>query len=80
MHRGAKPTYTALEGYIYAKVLAEGLRRAGNNPTREGLIQSLATIHSWDLGGFTVDFAPSKRDGSNYVELTVIGKGGKVLQ
>jgi ABC-type branched-subunit amino acid transport system substrate-binding protein len=77
---GSKPSYTALEGYIYAKVLIEGLTRAGANPTRDNLIQALASIHSWDMGGFTVDFGPRKRDGSSYVELTVIGKGGKVLQ
>lgn len=78
--QGAKPSYTALEGYIYAKVLVEGLKRAGAAPTREGVIEALSTIHTWDMGGFTVDFGPNKRDGSNYVELTVIGKGGKVLQ
>jgi ABC-type branched-subunit amino acid transport system substrate-binding protein len=77
---GAKPSYTALEGYIYGKVLVEGLRRAGPNPTRSGLIQALSSISAWDMGGYVVDFGPNRRGGSQYVELTVIGKGGKVLQ
>ena len=32
---GAKPNYTSFEGYIAARVLVEGLRRAGKNSSRE---------------------------------------------
>ena len=29
------PSYSSIEGFIAAKVLVEGLRRAGKQPTRE---------------------------------------------
>ncbi|HTF15294.1 MAG TPA: ABC transporter substrate-binding protein, partial [Burkholderiales bacterium] len=37
-------SFTSLEGYIGAKVLVEGIRRAGANPTREGLLRTLDSL------------------------------------
>jgi ABC-type branched-subunit amino acid transport system substrate-binding protein len=69
-----KIDYTSLEGYLAAKVFAEGLRRAGGSPTREGLINALETINpsSYDLGGFDVDFSARSHSGSKYVDETMI--------
>ena len=39
-------------GYLTAKVLVEGLERAGKNPTRKRLIKGLETLKNWDSGGF----------------------------
>jgi len=39
-------------GYITAKVLVEGLKRAGKNLTRERLINGLETLNKWDSGAF----------------------------
>jgi ABC-type branched-subunit amino acid transport system substrate-binding protein len=74
-----KPNYsfTSLEAYIGAKVLVEGIRRAGPNPTREGLLKALDTMHNFDVGGYLVDFSVQNHNGSNYVELTAIGKAGR---
>jgi hypothetical protein len=33
-----------------------------------------------DVGGFTVSFSPTSRSGSQFVELTIIGRGGKFLR
>jgi hypothetical protein len=35
---------------------------------------------SLDLGGFRVSYSPNSRLGSRYVELTVVGPGGKILK
>lgn len=48
---GAKPNYTSLEGYVAARVLAEGLKRAGSNPTAERLMAALEDMPKLDLGG-----------------------------
>jgi ABC-type branched-subunit amino acid transport system substrate-binding protein len=71
---GAKVDYTSLEGYIAAKVFAEGLRRAGPNLSREGLISALETINpsSYDVGGFDVDFSAKSHSGSKFVDETMI--------
>jgi hypothetical protein len=33
-----------------------------------------------DLGGFRVAFSASNRQGSRFVEMTVVGPGGKILK
>ena len=72
-----KYSFTSLEGYIAAKVLVEGLKRAGKSPTRESLVDGLAAMGKVDLGGFTVNYTPTNHNGSNYVDLTIISRGGK---
>jgi len=72
--------FSSLEGYMAAKVFVEGLRRAGAQPTREGFINALETLRGFDLGGFIVNYAPGDHNGSKFVELTVIGKEGKILR
>jgi branched-chain amino acid transport system substrate-binding protein len=71
---GKKIDYSSLEGYIAAKVFAEGMRRAGANPTRESFISALETINptNFDLGGFDVDFSSRSHSGSKFVDETMI--------
>jgi len=73
-----EPNYSSIEGYIAAKTLVEGLRRAGNNPTAEALVASLESLHDLNLGGFFVDFNPQKHTGSKFVELTILTGDGHV--
>lgn len=72
-------TYTTLEGFISAKVLVEGLRRAGPQPTREKLTTALESLRNYDAGGYVIDFGPGKRQGSHFAEVTILGSGGKLL-
>ena len=69
-------SFTSLEGFIAAKVLVEGLRRAGRDLTREKLVAALETMNDFDVGGFTVTYTPGDHGGSRYVELTAIGRDG----
>lgn len=75
-----EPNYGSMEGYVAARIVSEGLRRAGNNPTPESLITGLESLRELNLGGFHVDFSPQKHIGSKYVDLTILGAGGKVLR
>jgi ABC-type branched-subunit amino acid transport system substrate-binding protein len=70
-------SFTSLESYIGAKVLAEALKRAGPKPTRESFMQALDGLKSYDAGGYLVSFAPNNHNGSSFVELTIIGQGLK---
>ncbi|MBK7263884.1 MAG: ABC transporter substrate-binding protein [Rubrivivax sp.] len=72
------PNYSSMEGYVAARVFAEGLRRAGRSVTRESLVAALESLQRFDLGGFTVDFNPRDHTGSNYVDLTMLTGDGKV--
>jgi ABC-type branched-subunit amino acid transport system substrate-binding protein len=72
--------FSALEGFLTAKVMVEGLRRAGRNPTREGLVDALEKMSDVDLGGFYVGYSPQNRAGSKFVDLTIISRDGKFLR
>jgi branched-chain amino acid transport system substrate-binding protein len=72
--------YTSFEEFLGAKVLVEGLRRAGPNPTRAKVIEALESMAAFDLGGVTVGYSPQNRVGSRYVEVTVIGSSGRLLK
>jgi ABC-type branched-subunit amino acid transport system substrate-binding protein len=68
--------YSSMEGYLAAKVLAEGLRRG--KPTREGVVAGLESIASEDFGGFMVTFSPTDHVASKFVELSMLTADGKV--
>jgi ABC-type branched-subunit amino acid transport system substrate-binding protein len=70
---------STLEGYIAARVTAEALRRAGTGVSREGLILALDKIDSLDLGGLRIGFGAGNRIGGNFVDVAVIGTGGRML-
>jgi branched-chain amino acid transport system substrate-binding protein len=72
--------YTSFEEFLGAKVLVEGLRRAGPNPTRAGVIKGLESLHEFDLGGVRVNYGPQNRVGSKLVDITVIDSSGKLLK
>lgn len=72
--------YTSFEEFVGAKVLVEGLRRAGPSPTRAKVVKALESMDSYDTGGITIRYSPANRMGSRYVEVTVIGSTGKLLK
>ena len=72
--------YTSFEQFLGAKVLVEALRRAGPAPTRAKVLKALETLGPYDLGGITVNFSPNNRVGSRYVEVTVIGRSGRLMK
>lgn len=73
-----KPNYSGIEGYINAKVLVEGLRRAGPNPTRDTLVSALESIQTASFGGFNVNFGPHDHMGSSFVDLSMLTEDGRV--
>ena len=74
----AQPNYSSMEGYLAAKVLAEGLKRAGRNPSHEALVSGLESIQKMDFGGFIVEFGPKDHVASRFVDLSMLTEDGKV--
>lgn len=70
-------TPAMLEGYAGAKVLVEGLRRAGPHPTRAKLQQALDSFRKVDIGGLEVTYGPNDHSGLDYADLSIIGQDGK---
>lgn len=62
-------------GYQSAVTLVEGLKRAGKNLTREGIIKAFETFKNYDNGLFApTTFSPNNRTGSKAVKVyRVIG-------
>jgi ABC-type branched-subunit amino acid transport system substrate-binding protein len=73
-------TFSTVEGFVAAKVFAEGLRRAGRDLTREKFIAALEKMDNADVGGFYVSFSPKNHNASKFVDLTIIGRDGKFLR
>lgn len=69
-----------VEGYMFARALVEGLKAAGKNPSREGLIQAYEGMREKDLGGLKLRYSPTDHNGSDLVEITMIGRGGKLVR
>jgi branched-chain amino acid transport system substrate-binding protein len=73
----AQPNYSSMEGYVAAKVFAEGLRRAGGNPSRDSLETGLESMQGLSFGGFNVGFGPREHVASHFVDLSMLtGDGG----
>ena len=70
----------AMEGFAAAKVLVEGLRRAGRNLTRASLVSALESIRNFDLGGVTLSYGPQDRTGAEFVEMSIIDARGEFPQ
>jgi len=77
---GELVNYTSFEQFLGAKVLVEGLRRAGPQPTRAQVVKALESMGRFDLGGTLVGYSADNRVGSRYVEVTVIGSSGRLLK
>lgn len=69
---------TQLEACFAAKVLTEGMKRAKKPLTSRSLIDALANLGTYDLGGYKVSFAPGAQHGSKYVELDMVTREGKL--
>lgn len=66
-----------LEGYAAAKVLTEGLRRAGPQPTRDKLRDALESLRRYDLGGLELTYGPDDHTGLDFADLSIIDAAGK---
>ncbi|WP_424192473.1 ABC transporter substrate-binding protein [Ampullimonas aquatilis] len=72
------PSYYTLEGFVNAKLIVDALKKLGRDITRAKYIAALEGTH--DLGGFVLKYEGKNRSGTKFVEMTVVGKNGKVLR
>ena len=58
------PSAFAAAGFIAGEVFCEGLKRAGKNPTREGLIAAMESLRDWDgIMAKGISYTPEFRSG-----------------
>ncbi|KQO27135.1 ABC transporter substrate-binding protein [Acidovorax sp. Leaf78] len=70
-------TPAMVEGFVTAKVLVEGLKRAGPKPDRAKLQAGLEGIKKWDLGGLELSYSPTDHSGLDFSDLSIIGSDGR---
>jgi ABC-type branched-subunit amino acid transport system substrate-binding protein len=69
-------SFLGFESYINAKVLVEGLKRAGKDLTRPKFVSALESMKTLNLGGgFELGFSKESHQGSHFVDLTIISPG-----
>ncbi len=74
------PNFVSLEGYINAKVLVEGLKRAGKDLTKDKFIKAIESIKNYDLGiQSNLTFNKNDHQGLDRVYFTRIMDGKLVL-
>jgi branched-chain amino acid transport system substrate-binding protein len=71
--------FSAIEGFLVAKVFVEGLKRTGKDLNRERFIDAMEKMNDVDVGGFVVSYSPKNHAGSKFVDLTIIARDGKFL-
>ncbi|HET7764578.1 MAG TPA: ABC transporter substrate-binding protein [Burkholderiales bacterium] len=72
------PSHFNLEGYLAAKILVEAIHRS-KDASSAGVIRGLEMLHDWDMGGYVVDFSPSKHNGSRFVDMSIISGAGELI-
>jgi ABC-type branched-subunit amino acid transport system substrate-binding protein len=71
-----QPNFVGFEGFINARVLVEGLQRAGADLTREGFINAIESIHDLSLGlDINMAFSASDHQGLDRVYFTQLENG-----
>jgi ABC-type branched-subunit amino acid transport system substrate-binding protein len=69
-----------IEGFAAAKVLVEGLRRAGPKPTSMRLRDALESLQKFDIGGLEISYSATDHSGLEFSDLSIIGSDGKFMR
>jgi len=77
---GVHLNHVLIEGYVGAKVLVEGLRRAGPGATRKKLRYSLEQMRNYVLGELLISYSPNDHVGTGFVDINIISSSGKLLK
>ena len=70
---------TQLEACLGAKILTEGIRRAKKPVNAKSVLEALANLGTYDLGGFSVTFDGGAQHGSQFVDLARVTIDGRLL-
>jgi ABC-type branched-subunit amino acid transport system substrate-binding protein len=76
--KGTTANFSSMEGYVAARVLVDGLKRAGAKPSRESLITGLESLSGQSVAGFAVSFSADDHVASRFVEMSMLTGDGRV--
>jgi branched-chain amino acid transport system substrate-binding protein len=74
----AVPSASQFEGFVHAKLLVEGLRRAGPSLTTKSFTRAMEGAGDISFGRFIAKYSPLSHNGSTYVELAILDNQGQL--
>ncbi|HSH91820.1 MAG TPA: ABC transporter substrate-binding protein [Ramlibacter sp.] len=74
----ATPSASQFEGFVHAKLLVEGLRRAGPQLSTQSFIKAMEGAGDISFGRFVAKYSPQSHNGSTYVELAILDNLGQL--
>lgn len=74
----AVPSASQFEGFVHAKLLVEGLKKAGRNLSTDSFTKAMEGMGEVSFGRFVAKYAPQSHNGSSYVELAIIDNAGQL--
>ncbi|WP_374666699.1 ABC transporter substrate-binding protein [Ramlibacter sp.] len=74
----AVPSASQFEGFVHARLLVEGLRRAGKNLSTDSFIKAMESAGEISFGKFVAKYSPQSHNGSSYVELAIVDNSGNL--
>jgi branched-chain amino acid transport system substrate-binding protein len=72
-------SHASLLGYLSAKLMHEGIRRAGPGVDRARLVEAINAAGRVDLGDYALSYSAESRSGSRLAELTLLSKDGRFM-
>lgn len=73
-------TFEGLEAYLNLRLCAEALRRAGPKADSARLAEAIENLGALDLGGFRLAFSRTQHHGSDFVEIGMRARDGRLLR
>lgn len=77
---GVETGYDYMFGYLNMRILLEIIRRAGRQITPASITKAAEAMNKYDPGGYPVSFGPNKHHGSAFVEIAIVGPGGRWIR
>jgi ABC-type branched-subunit amino acid transport system substrate-binding protein len=74
----AVPSASQFEGFVHARLLVEGLRRAGRELNTNNFIRAMESAGEISFGRFSARYSPQSHNGSGYVELAIVDAEGRL--
>jgi branched-chain amino acid transport system substrate-binding protein len=73
-----QPNYSSLEGFLAARLFAEGARRASGRLNADTLVNGLEAIGDTTFGGFSISLGTDNHVASRFAELSMLTGDGRV--
>jgi ABC-type branched-subunit amino acid transport system substrate-binding protein len=74
--------YDHFFGYLNVRILLEALRRGATAKqfTPDAIVRAMEGMGKFDFGGYPLNYSPTRHHGSNFVEITIVGPGGRYMR